>query len=187
VPDASLHADLTLDLGDSEEVPYQLGFSVERAPISALAASLDLDPELVEGTLTAAGVLAGRLRGADSPLEDATGQATVMARDGLLRRDLPPLLAIAVASETVNPVADREEIPYDGIDALLELEGGVLRTESLSVRGPWLRAIASGVVDVLHSPNPTESVVALFFFRNLDNLISRCPCSTGSCSVRTRT
>jgi hypothetical protein len=175
VPDAALHADLTLDLSDGEEVPYQLDFTVERASIGALAASLDLDPELVEGTLTAAGVLAGRLRGAESPFMGARGHATVMARDGLLRRDLPPLLAIAVASETVNPVADREEIPYDGIDASLTLEGGMLRSESLSLRGPWLRAIASGEVNVIHAPHATESVVALFFFRNLDNLISKVP------------
>jgi hypothetical protein len=174
-PDAALHADLTLDLSDPDEVPYELGFSVKPSPIDAFATSLDVDPELVEGTLSAAGILTGRLRGAESPLMGARGHATLMARDGLLRRDLPPLLAITVASEAVNPVASREEIPYDGIDASLELEGGRLRTESLSLRGPWLRALVSGEVDVLSSPHPTESVVALFFFRNLDSLISKVP------------
>jgi hypothetical protein len=174
-PDADLQADLTLDLSDPEQVPYQVGFRVARASIPALAASLDVDPQLADGSLTAAGVIVGRLRGEESPFVGATGHATMMARDGVLRRDLPPLLAITVASEAVNPVADREEIPYDGIDAVLELEGGILRTESLSLQGPWLRAMVSGEVDVIHSPNPTESVVALFFFRNLDSLISKVP------------
>ncbi len=173
--DAALLGDLTLDLTRAEEVAYHLGFTVERASISSLAASLDLDDGLMDGHLTAAGFVSGQLRDALSPFDGATGQAAMMARDGVLRRDLPPLLAIAVASEAVNPVADREEVPYDAIDALLELEGGVLRTDALALHGPWLRAQASGEVDVIGASHPTQSVVALFFFRNLDNLISKLP------------
>ena len=66
-PDADLQADLTLDLSDPEQVPYEVGFRVARASIPALAASLDVDPQLADGSLTAAGVIVGRLRGEESP------------------------------------------------------------------------------------------------------------------------
>ncbi|MEN8182103.1 MAG: AsmA-like C-terminal region-containing protein [Myxococcota bacterium] len=174
LPRGELRADLALNLADPEAVPYRLDFTVENGSIADLAESLDRDGTLAEGTLTAAGVLGGRLRAAESPFAEAAGTLVAMARDGELHRQLPPVLAIALASE-FNPVADREVIPYDGIDAVLELDGGVLRTESLTLRGPWLRALASGEVDLVHPPHPAESVVALFFFRNLDNMISKLP------------
>ena len=93
----------------------------------------------------------------------------------MIARLVALLLAIAVASEGLNPLAERKEIPFDGIDAVLELEDGVLRSRSLTLQGPWLRAMASGQIDAAHEPHPAESVVALFFFRNLDRMISRLP------------
>lgn len=174
-PQGELHADLDLDLTHAEEVPFAARFRVENGSLADLARSLDRDGTLARGTLSAAGVLEGRLRAGESALARAVGSGVVMARDGELHRRLPPVLAIAMASGSVSPVADREVIPFDGIDAVLSLGQGRLRTESLALHGPWLRAIASGEVDVVQPPHATESVVALLFFRNLDKMIAKLP------------
>jgi hypothetical protein len=173
-PQGELHADVDLDLSRSDAVPFATRFRVENGSLADLARSLDRDGTLARGTVSAAGVLEGRLHAGRPALADAVGSGVVLVRDGELQRRLPPVLAIAMASE-LSPVADREVIPFDGIDAVLSLGQGRLRTDSLALHGPWLRAIASGEVDVVHPPHPTESVVALFFFRNLDQMIARLP------------
>ena len=58
---------------------------------------------------------------------------------------------------------------------VLELDDGVLTTPSLSVHGPWLRAVVSGQVDIVAPKHPMESVIGLFFFRNLDSILSKLP------------
>jgi hypothetical protein len=174
-PEGELRADLTLDLGQADLVPYRTAFTVENGSLAQMMAALERDRRLASGTLVAAGVLSGVLRDAESPFAEARGSAVLLARDGVLHRRIPPILAISMAGEAMAPFRDREEIPYTAVDGVFELENGILRSRSLAIDGPVVRVLASGEMNVVDPPYPTRSVVAVFLFRGVDNVISKVP------------
>ena len=91
-----------------------------------------------------------------------------------MRSRLPLAIAIAAASETFNPFRSRESLPYVAIDASLRLENRRLVANHLSAKGPTLRMVATGSVE-LGSPHPVEAVVGLFFFRGIDVVLGKVP------------
>src|SRR5690606_14324469 len=103
------------------------------------------------------------------------GPVEVRLRDGEIRRRMPLLLAIAAASDTLNPFRSRETLPYEAIEGRVQLDHGTLRTEDLPLTGPAVRMVATGSVDAVSHPHPVEAVVGLFFFRTIDAVISRVP------------
>jgi hypothetical protein len=174
-PRAEIQGKLVLELGSRQEVPYRTTFRMENGSASHVLRSLGVEGDFVDGTLVSAGTIEGTLHDAASPLANAHGRGVVLARDGLLYKRVPALLAIAMASDALSSLSDRERIPYTAIDADLELKDGILYSRSLSLDGPWIRAVAHGSVNMVDSPNPLEAVMGIFLFRGLDNVISKVP------------
>ncbi len=174
-PEERVRGELVLDLGNADAVPYSARFQLEAASAANLLRSLDIEESFAVGSVSAAGALEGVLRGAASPFAEARGQGILQARDGALHRRVPAILALAMASDALRALTEREEIPFVALDATLELADGKLRAPTLTVEGPWLRALASVEIDAVNPPHPTDSVVAVYFFRTLDDVISLFP------------
>jgi hypothetical protein len=174
-PRAEVLGEGDLELGRAEDVRYRTRFRMENGSARHVLQSLGVEEEFVEGRVVAAGVLEGVLVGADSPIAHARGEGVVLGRDGVLHRRLPALLAIVMASDALASLSEREKIPYVAIDSVLVLEDGILKSRSLSVEGPWIRAVADGQVDMVGQDHLLEAVMAFYLFRNLDTVISKLP------------
>jgi hypothetical protein len=174
-PEERVTGELVLDLGSADAVPYQARFQLESASAANLLGSLGIEETFAQGTVSAAGAVDGVLRGVASPFAEARGQGILQARDGALHRRVPAILALAMASDALRALTEREEIPFVALDATLELADGKLRAPALTVEGPWLRALAAVEIDAVNEPHPTDSVVAVYFFRTLDDVIALFP------------
>jgi hypothetical protein len=174
-PEERVTGELVLDLGNADAVPYRARFQLEAASAANLLRSLRIEESFAVGSVSAAGVVEGVLRGVASPFAEARGQGILQARDGALHRRVPAILALAMASDALRALTEREEIPFVALDATLELADGKLRAPALTVEGPWLRALANVEIDAVNPPHPTDSVVAVYFFRTLDDVIALFP------------
>jgi hypothetical protein len=174
-PEERVTGELILDLGSAEAVPYRARFQLEAAGAANLLRSLGKEETFMVGSVSAAGAVEGVLRGVASPFAEARGQGILLARDGALHRRVPAILALAMASDALRALTEREEIPFVALDATLELADGKLYAPALTVEGPWLRALAAVEIDAVNEPYPTDSVVAVYFFRTLDDVISLFP------------
>ena len=103
------------------------------------------------------------------------GQLTVAATSGDLRRGVPPVIAVALASDALNPFASRERVRFDRLDTIFDFTGGMLRTDSLLFDGPDLRIFASGKIDLVRAPHEIDAEVAVFLFRVIDRAIEKIP------------
>ena len=108
-------------------------------------------------------------------LADSSGPATLRLRDGEILKRMNVLFSIAQASDTLNPFRSRETIPYERIDAPLQIAGGFASTDALSLQGPALRLVGTGRVNVVESPHEVEAVIGIFYFRALDRVIGVFP------------
>ena len=92
-----------------------------------------------------------------------------------MRQRFRLLLAIAMASETLNPFRERGTIRYRTMDGRGALRGRRLSwstpSRSTGPRSGWPRAAAIGAIGA----HATELVMGLFFFRTLDSVIGRVP------------
>jgi hypothetical protein len=174
-PRGELDASLDLDLGLPDAVPFQLNFALEGGDVAALAEQLGQPSEVVSGSVDLAGSLQGALRPQVSVLEGLTGLLEVVAVEGTIRRSIPAALAVALASQSFNPFARREEIRYDRCETVLEIEEGRMSTTSFSFDGPDVRVFAAGRVDLLQPPNEVDAQIALFLFRQIDKIVGKIP------------
>jgi hypothetical protein len=168
-------ASVALDLSEPERVPYQLSFEMADANVAAVLHQLFAGDEIVTGSLDAWGSFEGSLRPGTSSLADLTGLLELSARDGHIRRSLPPVVAIALASNSFNPFAEREIIRYRSATTLLRFADDRISTDELSIDGPDMRLIASGDVALLEETHPVDAQVALFLFRQIDRAVGTIP------------
>ena len=163
------------ELSRADAVPFDLAFSIEGGDVTALAGVAGLPSTVATGRLAAAGSLAGVLD-PNAPLSRTlAGQLEIEITDGVIRRQIPAVVAIALASEMFNPFARREEARFDRIHTLIEISGGRLHSDALELDGPDVRAFASGGVDIASSPHATDVQVALFLFRPVDAVLDKIP------------
>jgi hypothetical protein len=92
-----------------------------------------------------------------------------------VRRAIPAVVALALASQAYNPFIRRDEVRYERAETTLEFQDGVMSTTGFSLDGPDLRVFASGTLDVLRPPNVVDAQVALFLFRQIDKVIEKIP------------
>jgi hypothetical protein len=107
-------------------------------------------------------------------LADASGDFSLQARDGVVRQRFRLLLAIAMASETLNPFRERGTIRYRTMAAEGRFAGGAFVVDSYTIDGPALRVAANGAISAT-GDHHTELVIGMFFFRTLDSVIRRVP------------
>ncbi len=175
VPTGRLVGSLELDLSREDAVPYSLAAELREGDLAALIAQRGFQGEFATGGLELSGRLAGSLVPGRPWLHDATGPLILAARDGTLRKNVPPVFALALASDAMNPFSRREWIRYERVDAALAFEAGKLSTEALQLEGPDLRMFASGEIDMRSTPHPVDAEVALFLFRQLDWALVKIP------------
>jgi hypothetical protein len=174
-PAGQLTGKLDLDLSHDEYVPYALEGHLQEGNLGALIAQRGFKGEPMQGTLTLDGPLTGTLVPGRALLHDAGGNLSLAIRDGTIPKTVPPVLALALASDSLNPFSSRERIRYHRVDAALRFETGRVSTQALDVEGPDLRMFAAGEIDLREKPNPLRAEIALFLFRQLDWALVKIP------------
>jgi hypothetical protein len=174
-PRGQLDASIELNLGLPDAVPFQLSFALAGGNVAALAEQLGQPPGTGTGSVDLAGSFHGVLRAQTSVLAGLTGLLEVVAVDGTMRRSIPAVLAVALASQAFNPFARREEVRYERCETLLEFEEGRMSTTGFSLDGPDVRAFAAGEVDLLRPPHEVDAQIALFLFRQIDKILGKIP------------
>ena len=130
--------------------------------------------EAATGSLSGRAHLSSWLQAGHSVLADAAGDYALRAEDGVLRQRFRLLLAIAMASETLNPFRERGTIRYRTMEGSGRFAGGDFVVDSFTIDGPALRVAASGRIGATGA-HATELVLGMFFFRTLDSVISQVP------------
>lgn len=174
-PAGELDAVLMLDVGSADAVPFEVDFSATGAKVEALAEQLGQPRELGSGHVDLGGSFRGALHPGMPLMEDFTGVLEIVAMDGVVRRAIPAVVALALASQTYNPFMKRDEVRYERAETTLEFQNGVMSTTGFSLDGPDLRVFASGTLDVLRPPHVVDAQVALFLFRQIDKVIGKIP------------
>jgi hypothetical protein len=174
-PAGKLDATLMLDVGSVEAIPFEVDFATTGTKVEALAEQLGQPKELGSGDIDIGGSFRGSLHPGIPLMEDFTGLLEITARDGVVRRAIPAVVALALASRAYNPFIKRDEVRYERAETTLEFQNGVMSTTGFSLDGPDLRVFASGTLDVLRPPNVVDAQIALFLFRQIDKVIEKIP------------
>ncbi len=164
-----------LDLSRADAVPYHARLELVNGSLSELMSDLKMDGGAANGTADINTELSGLLVAGHDLLADSSGPATLRLRNGEILKRMNVLFSIAQASDTLNPFRSRETIPYERIDAPLQIAGGLASTDALSLEGPALRLVGTGHVNVVQSPHEVEAVIGIFYFRALDRVIGVFP------------
>jgi hypothetical protein len=172
-PGPVLDASLDLDLGGPERVPVEVRATSLPGTLSELYAAGGWK-EQATGSFSGNAHLVSSLQPGHSVLGEAAGEYSLKAEDGVLRQPFRLLLAIAMASETLNPFRERDTIRYRTMQAEGRFAAGDIVLDSFTIDGPALRVAANGEISAT-GDHATELVVGLFFFRTLDSVISRVP------------
>jgi hypothetical protein len=174
-PSGEITGTLDLDLSREDAVPYALDAKLTSGDLAALLVQRGAQGEPMAGTLDLGGTLAGTLVPQRAQLHDASGAMKLSLRDGTIPKTVPPVLALALASDSLNPFSSRERIRYTRIGADLSFTTGTVSTQALEVEGPDLRLFAAGEIGLQDKPNPLRAELALFLFRQLDWALVKIP------------
>ncbi len=175
VPRGALSGSAKLELASRETLPLELDLALSNADVGGLAEQVGVEPGLISGTLAARGRLAGSLVPGQPFFSGLSGELELRASDGRIRRGLPPIVAIALASESLNPFKKRKSLRYSKIQTRLAIDQGRSRTQEFAIDGPDVRMFASGSLDIGHPPHALDADVAVFLFRQVDAVLGRIP------------
>ncbi len=164
-----------LDFAHTGSVPYRASFRITDGDVPALATQLELPADFATGRIELAGSFEGILAPGAHGSKDVSGLLSARAHDGEIRRVLPAVTALALASRSFNPFTGREQIRYDRAEAILEFGAGDMSTTAFSIDGPDLRVFASGSLSLASPTHEIDAHVVLFLFRQIDNLIGKIP------------
>ena len=174
-PAGQLAGRIAIDLAHDDRVPYELNFTLVGGDTGALLHQWGFQGQLATGSLDLRGGLAGTLRPGAPLFEGVSGLLMLEASDGVIRRSVPPLLAVALASETFAGFTNHEDIRYTRCVTALLFDDGRVSTDAFNLDGPDLRMFASGRLDLARPPHGIEAEVVLFLFRQIDRAIEKIP------------
>lgn len=175
-PRGDLRGDVDVDLSQPDRVPYHARITLENGSLSDLMNDLKMDGGAARGTTEVDGDVSGSLvLEHASVFQDMQGSGTLRLLDGEIKQRMNVLLAIAAASDTLNPFRSLETIPFERIEAKFGLEGGIASTDGFSLQGPSLRMVGTGRVDLVGPEHLFEAVLGIFYFRTLDRVIGVFP------------
>jgi hypothetical protein len=174
-PRGELRGSGTLDLGRSDEVPYEVRFALDGGDVSALVARGGYGDAVATGLLNLRGALSGSLRPGRRSVAGISGLLRLEASDGTIQRSVPPILAVALASETFSGFSSRDQLRYRRCATTLSFAEGRVSTESFDLEGPDVRLFASGELDLVHPPFEIDAEVVLFLFRQIDRALEKIP------------
>lgn len=173
-PEGEVPARVELSLDDPEHLPFRASARAEGIDIGSFALAAGLDRHLLSGHLHGSAAVAGELLPGLPPLAAATGWIAAHGRDGRVHQEIPPLLAVVMASGRLNPFRSDRTLPYEAIDLVARVEGGRVRSEVANLFGPTVRMVADGSLGAVE-PHDLEAVLGVFFFPGLDSLIEHVP------------
>jgi hypothetical protein len=165
---------VTLSLGESERLPFSASARAEGLDIEDFARAAGLGRHLLSGRLHGSAAIAGELLPGLPPLAAARGWLAAHGRDGRIHEEIPPLLAVVMASGRLDPFRSDRTLAYDAIDLVGRVDGGRLHSEAAILVGPTVRMVADGSLGAVE-PHDMEAVLGVFFFPGLDSLIDRVP------------
>lgn len=175
-PRGELSGTVDVDLSDPDRVPYRAQIQLAQGSLSDLMNDLKMDGGAARGTVELDGEVAGSLVLEHASLfQDMGGAASLRLLDGEILQRMNVLLALAAASDTLNPFRSLETIPYERIEAKLTLQDGFAATDGFSLLGPSLRMVGTGRVDLVGPQHLFEAVLGIFYFRTLDRVIGAFP------------
>ena len=174
-PTGRMSGSASVDLGQPAEAPYEIEMRVASGDLGVITELLGLPTDSATGQVDLTAHFKGSLRPRSAFVNGLEGQLTVAATSGDLRRGVPPVIAVALASDALNPFASRERVRFDRLDTIFDFTGGMLRTDSLLFDGPDLRIFASGKIDLVRAPHEIDAEVAVFLFRVIDRAIEKIP------------
>jgi hypothetical protein len=172
-PGPRLQGTVDLDLALPDRVPYELDAQVTEGTLQDLYAAGGWS-DAATGSFVGSAQLHGALRPGAAVLTESAGAFSLHARDGVIRQRFRLLLAVAMASETLNPFHERGTIRYTAMDVEGRLENGRFVVDTFGIDGPAIRAAAHGTIGAT-SPHETELVMGLYFFRTIDSVLGRVP------------
>jgi hypothetical protein len=174
-PSGNANATAEIDLSQPASVPFALSFAIEDGDLSTLAGSVGLPTELATGHVNLAGSISGSLEPQVPLAGGLQGLLEFEAREGTIRKAVPAVLAVALASEMINPLARKEKVRFDRAVAVFEFADGRLSSEGLAIEGPDVRAFARGGADLARPPHELDVELVLFLFRPVDQVIEKIP------------
>jgi hypothetical protein len=173
-PGGRLEGNFSLDFDSPEALPFRFQLQLLPIDLGDLSVSMGRDPPMLAGTLVGGADIRGRIRPGTPSLAEAEGIFSLHARDGVIRRKLPAILALTMAGDGLSPFPASESIPFEAFELVLDVEGGRAYSRSVRLDGPAVRLVATGELGLV-SPYPLEAVVGVLFFRRLDSVIRRVP------------
>jgi len=174
-PAGHMVATAEFDLSMHDHVPYRTSFNLDGGDMVHLGELLGLDPGVMTGNVDVAGSFIGELRPGQSIPASLDGMMDLKIGAGTIRREIPAVFAIVLASDLFNPFAKHERVRFDRLETLLEFEAGQMTTDSFTLEGPDVRAFASGDVNVGSDPHNIDLEVVLFLFRPVDTVLEKIP------------
>jgi len=174
-PVGELVGDIDLDLSRPDVAAYVLDAKLSDGDAVTLVEQIGNEKEIFSGVMAIEGALRGTVDPERPLLHDVDGRLSIAARDGEIQRSLPPLFAIAMAGESLNPFSKSDAIRYRTAKAEFVLEQGRISTDALDVDGPDVRMFASGGVDLSSPPYALDAELALFLFRRIDWALGKIP------------
>ncbi len=175
VPHGRGVANALIDLSHAEAAPFELSFEIQDGDFPTLGAAIRLPTDLATGHVDVAGSVEGSFDPTAPHGAALDGLIEVDARDGTLRKKVPAAMRAALSDAILAPISKLERIRYERMHAMLELGGGRVATDALSVDGPDARAFASGDVTIGEKPHLMDVQLVLFLFRNVDRVLDKIP------------
>ena len=174
-PRGELSGRARFDLPSGDELPCEVELELAGGDTESLLLLTGLDPNSDRGTLDVTGSLHGTVF-AERPLfAGLEGEMSLRAREGVLDQSLPPLVALALASQTFDAVRSPGSLRYDRWETTLRFEEGWASAEAFELDGPDLRLFAAGRVELSQEPHFMDAEVAIFLFRQLDQALGGIP------------
>ena len=173
-PSGEIEGRVTVDLGGDGPVPFTAEAQARGLDLLTIWTTSQAPKTLMSGTLTGGAVLSGTLRLGESPLSDVGGYASLHARQGEIRRDVPFLLAVAMTDDKINPFGKRDRFPYQAIDLEGPIENGWITSRTLTLEGKSERMAASGKTH-LAEPYELEAAIGMYPIPTLDGILAAIP------------
>jgi hypothetical protein len=174
-PTGDLSGSATLDLSRADEVPYELRFTLVDGDVEAILAQGGFDRRVATGRLDLHGALSGTIRPGQTALAGLSGLLRLEATDGTIQRSVPPIMAVALASEALAGLSSRDQLRFRRCASTLSFDEGYMSSESFDLDGPDVRLFASGAIDLANAPHEIDAEVVLFLFRQLDRALEMIP------------
>ena len=167
-------ADLTVDLAEADRLGVRLTGRIDDSSCDDLGQVIGLPEGFITGTIDVTADVVGDILRGQSLFQGLEGPITVSAADGEIRQSIPLAVALATATDGLNPFAKRRTLQYETIQADIQLSDGTLTAERLELEGP-VRVYATGSLNFAEPPQEIDAVVGIFLLQRIREFLDKVP------------